>query len=194
MGREGERSVLPGSFSAQGGSASPASPSEAGRAIFNFQKSEGFTLIELIVAMAVFSTVITIVSSIFVRTVGSQRKNINQQEVLENARYVLEIMGRAIRQSSIQTANGTSDSLDITHPVKNLITYQLDNGQIKETSGGITDALTSPEVLVDGLSFIVQGNELSTKPRVTIVISLNNAQPSANANSIKLQTTITPRN
>ncbi|MEK7629114.1 MAG: prepilin-type N-terminal cleavage/methylation domain-containing protein [Patescibacteria group bacterium] len=162
--------------------------------IFNFQKSEGFTLIELIVAMAVFSTVITIVSSIFVRTVGSQRKNINQQEVLENARYVLEIMGRAIRQSSIQTANGTSDSLDITHPVKNLITYQLDNGQIKETSGGITDALTSPEVLVDGLSFIVQGNELSTKPRVTIVISLNNAQPSANANSIKLQTTITPRN
>ena len=84
--------------------------------------------------------------------------------------------------------------MDITHPVKNLITYQLDNGQIKETSGGITDALTSPEVLVDGLGFIVQGNELSTKPRVTIVISLNNAQPSANANSIKLQTTITPRN
>ena len=167
--------------------------------IFNFQKSEGFTLIELIVAMAVFSTVITIVSSIFVSTVGSQRKNVNQQEVLENARYVLEIMGRAIRQSNVQTPNtpsGGSSSLIITHPIKGSITYQLDNGQIKETSGGITDALTSSDVLVEKLSFIVQGKGVgdSTQPRVTIIISLSNVQPGVNANSIKLQTTITPRN
>lgn len=161
--------------------------------------NEGFTLIELIVAMAVFSTVVTIVSSIFVSTVGSQRKNVNQQEILENSRYVLEIMGRAIRQSTVQTPNTSSSgssSLIITHHVKGSVTYQLDNGQIKETSSGITDALTSADVLVEKLSFIVQGKGAgdSTQPRVTIIISLSNVQPGVNANSIKLQTTITPRN
>ncbi|MDP3800011.1 MAG: prepilin-type N-terminal cleavage/methylation domain-containing protein [bacterium] len=166
--------------------------------IFNFQKSKGFTLIELIVAMAVFSTVVTIVSSIFVSTMGSQRKNVNQQEVLENARYVLEIMARSIRQSTVQTTDGTSSVLAINHPVKGLITYQLDSDQIKESTGvNPALALSSSEVIIDKLSFIVQGNSLSdnAQPRVVIVVSLRNTEVGANiASSINLQTTVTPRN
>ncbi len=165
--------------------------------IFNFQKSEGFTLIELIVAMAVFATVVTIVSSIFVSTVGSQRKNVNQQAVVENARYVLETISRAIRQSTVQTSDGTSSVLAINHPIKGVVTYQLDNGQIKESdAGNPASALSSSEVSVEKLSFIVKGKGPDfTQPRVTIIIGIKNTEAGVStASAINLQTTVTPRN
>ena len=158
-----------------------------------FCSRAGFTLIELIVAMAVFSTVVTIVSSIFVSTVGSQRKNVNQQEVLENARYVLENIARSIRQSTVQTTDGTSSVLAVNHPVKGLTTYQLDNKQIEEN--GLT--LSSSEVFVEKLDFIVDGMSGSDfeQPRVTILLSIKNTEAGVGAGSlINIQTTITPRN
>ncbi|MBI2454430.1 MAG: prepilin-type N-terminal cleavage/methylation domain-containing protein [Parcubacteria group bacterium] len=157
----------------------------------------GFTLVELIVAIAVFATVVTVVSSIFVSSVGSQRKNVNNQDVLDNARYVLETMGRSIRQSVIVTGNGTGSTLTVNHPTKGVTTYVLDNSQVKESVGGNTVALSSSNVSVQGLTFIVQGNGSTDniQPKVTISISLKNAQGAASTESIaNLQTTVTPRN
>lgn len=160
--------------------------------IHNSRQQEGFTLIELIVATAVFATVITVVSSIFINSVGSQRKNINHQEVLDNGRYILENIGRAIRQSTINTQDGSGTSLTITHPAKGSIFYTLNAGQILENSV----ALNSASVIVKSLNFLVQNNDLNNiQPRVTISISLKNAVDVANVSSaIDLQTTITPRN
>lgn len=155
--------------------------------------NKGFTLIELIVAMAVFATVITVVSSIFVSSVGSQRKNVNQQEVLENARYVLETISRSIRQSTVVTSDSTSSSLSLSHPTKGAVAYTLNNGQILENG----TALSSGGITVERLSFIIQGNSATDniQPRVTISISLKDNQAQAGtASAINLQTTVTPRN
>lgn len=153
---------------------------------------------ELVVAMAVFSSMIVAIGSIFTSAVGSQRKNIYSQEVLDNARFVLENIGRAIRQSSITTPNGTSVTLTITHPVKNVLTYELDGGSITEKSSldSAPVALTSNKVVVDSLAFVVAGNSMSDglQPRVTIAITIRSEDqrvgPSA---SINLQTTVTLR-
>ena len=156
------------------------------------QDSYGFTLVELLVAISVFSVAIAIVGAIFVSAVSSQRKNINSQEVLDNARFVLESMGRAVRQSDVVSPDGTSSSLIISHPIKGPISYTLDGNQILEN--GVP--LTSSSIIVDRLKFIVRGNSISdkTQPRVAISFSLkNNVQGSTN-NSINIQTTITPRN
>lgn len=157
----------------------------------------GFTLVELIVAIAVFAATVTIASSVFVSSVGSQRKNINQQEVLDNARFVLESMGRAIRQSTVLTCpdqvSCTANSISLNHPVKGAVTYQLTNGQILENG----TALSSAGVSVERLDFTVLGNGLSdnVQPRVVIVVSLKNSSPGSGAlNLIDLQTTMTPRN
>lgn len=167
----------------------------------NENSRAGFTLVELIVAIAVFATVVTLVSSIFVSSVGSQRKNMNNQDVLDNGRYVLETMGRAIRQSTIVTSDGTisgAAGLTINHPTKGLaVRYFLEGGQVKETSGGNTTTLSSSNVSVQGLTFVVQGNGSTdnTQPRVVISLSLKNSQGlSATENVINLQTTVTPRN
>ena len=169
------------------------------------KRQGGFTLVELMVAIAVFATVVTVVSSIFVSSVGSQRKNINNQDVLDNARFVLEIMGRAIRQSCIVNAegvskqtciispDGTSQSLNIIHPTKGVVAYTLESNQIKENGKSIS----SSNVLVQGLNFVVKGNGSgdNLQPKVTISISLKNSQGAPGTESTaNLQTTVTPRN
>lgn len=164
----------------------------------NKNSHAGFTLIELLVAVAVFSSMIAVVSSIFVSAVGSQRKNIGQQDVLDNARYVLENMGRSIRQSSL-TSQGNIDgpSLVIEHPTEGQITYEFLNNKIMETVGyGSPVALSSDNVYVSRLNFKVSGNNANdkTQPRVTISISLRSTGNKPNEQSdIDLQTTITPR-
>lgn len=164
---------------------------------FKFDKA-GFTLIELIVAMAVFSTVIVVVSSIFVSVVGSQRKNINNQDVIDNARFVLESIGRSVRQSEVQSPNGTSSGLTLNHPTKNIITYSLNNGQIMEKSSSDANpvALSSSNVYVERLDFTVASvGDDQKQPRVTVSISLRSTTQPANIDTTtNLQTTITPRN
>ena len=161
------------------------------------KRQEGFTLVELVVAIAVFATVVTVVSSIFVSSVGSQRKNINNQDVLDNARYVLETMSRAVRQSTVVTGNGTGSTLTINHPTKGVKTYILENNQVKESVGGNVAALSSSNVSVQGLTFVVQGNGSTDniQPKVTLSISLKSSQGASDTESIaNLQTTLTPRN
>jgi prepilin-type N-terminal cleavage/methylation domain-containing protein len=156
----------------------------------------GFTLIELVVAVAVFSSMITIISSIFINSVSSQRKNIGQQDVLDNARYILENMGRSIRQSVIISSDGSGSSLTIEHPTEKRITYYLQNNQIIEMVEENPIALSSNNVYVSRLNFEVSGNDIDdkTQPRVTISLSLRNVSSKSNEQSyINLQTTITPR-
>ena len=171
------------------------------RRIFRKPDSDGsFTLIELLVSVAVFSVMVTVVSSILVSSVGSQRKNVGQQDVLDNARYVLESIGRSIRQSSITVpaASGSGSHLELTHPSKGQITYDLSNNQIIETiAPGNPIALSSSNVYVSRLNFEVTGNGSTdgTQPRVTISLSLRNVGNKTNEQSyMNLQTTITPRN
>ena len=160
----------------------------------NFKRQAGFTLVELIVAVGVFAAVVVAVSTIFTSVVNSQRKNVNNEEVLDNARFVLENMARAIRQSmiTVPAVGGSASGITINHPIKGVIAYSLDNGHIKEN----TVDLTSDSVFVDNLTFTVSGNSPSdgVQPRVTISISLRNKnqKPGTDTN-INLQTTVTLR-
>lgn len=153
----------------------------------------GFTVVELLVAMAVFSITVVLVTSIFVGVINSQRKNTNTQDILDNGRFILEAIARAVRQSDIGTLDGVSDTLTISHPVKGAVVYSLSGGQVMEN--GV--ALSSSNVVVSRLDFIVAGNSLTdnTQPRVTISLALRdvNQKPSEQS-TINLQTTLTPRN
>ena len=155
----------------------------------------GFTIVELLVATAVFSIVVMVVSGVFISAVGSQRKNVNNQEVLDNARFVLEAIGRSVRQSDITTADGTSSTLAVNHPVKGAITYSLNavTGQVLENGVG----LSASSVFVERLSFVVSGSAATDllQPRVTISLGIRNKnQKPGTDTAVNLQTTVTPRN
>lgn len=81
----------------------------------------GFTLIEVIVALGIFSTVTLIAINIFVTVTGVQKRVASTQKVQEDVRYIVEAMAQQIRLGSINYAwyanpdwdIGTGDALDL---------------------------------------------------------------------------------
>jgi type II secretory pathway component PulJ len=72
----------------------------------NIKKREGgVTLIELLVAVAAFGVFIGAISGLLISAVQAQRRILATQELLSQASYVLEYMGRAIRMA-LKDANG----------------------------------------------------------------------------------------
>jgi len=73
----------------------------------------GFTLVELIVVIGIFSVVMAAIYSIFVR---SNRVYISQEEVVaaqQEARSALEILGREIRMAGLIAADNQSGGFDM---------------------------------------------------------------------------------
>ena len=59
----------------------------------------GFTLVEMLVAMAIFVIVVAIISGLFVHAIQGQRRNLAYQELLDQTSYVMERMSRSIRMA-----------------------------------------------------------------------------------------------
>lgn len=61
----------------------------------------GFTLIEVIVALGIFSIATSYAISIFVQSNQVQKRTANMQRILSDARYALEVMAREVRMGHI---------------------------------------------------------------------------------------------
>lgn len=169
--------------------------------------NRGFTLIEIIVAMTVFSLALGAMSSLFVMALKGQRNVFAQQNLLDNTRFALEQMSRQIRMAQRDETGictGTAGSTysgggaDITFidPGSNCRTYDFSGGIIRmrpDTGQGFSN-LTSNDVNIERLNFDVRGREATDgeQPRVTIVIDAKD--PNQQSAGIILQTTISARN
>lgn len=156
----------------------------------------GFTVIEAVVAIMVFSIAAILVAAIFSRAITLERRVVSTQKVQENAMFVLESMAREIRVSSIvnqDSPNCTVDTLTINHPIHGVIIYSLSEGNIQRTTN-ISGFLNSSDIQFTNLKFCVTGSVAGDdqSPKVTILTSLSNKvgiQPV----SVNLQTTVTLR-
>lgn|SRR3989344_4487552 len=151
----------------------------------------GFTLAELMVALGAFVILITAVTSIYLTAIEQQRRAFGRQNVLDNSRFVLEKMSRAVRESEIVSVGGSS--LEINHPTEGNITYTLDDGRLEENG----TAITGGKVEVEGLSFIPTGlgSGDAVQERVTILLSIRSiTEKSSEEARINVQTTVTVRN
>lgn len=168
--------------------------------------SQGFTLIEMLVGMFVFSIIILLVSSMFVSGLELQRRAFNVQHVEENSTFILETMTKELRIAEITSPTvdsacpGTFDtSLTILHPEHGTITYALSGTDltrtVKDVTGtDVTSVLNSSSITVTRLGFCVAGVEVgdNRQPRVTMVATLTtvNAHEPASAD---IQTTLSSR-
>ncbi len=157
---------------------------------------KGFTLIEMLVTVSVFTVLMTIIGSIFTQTLDLQRIAFNLQTLEENSRFSLEVMAREIRFGKLtgpSTACPGSDSLSLVHPVNGDIAYNLVDGRVVRNVNGIDAILTSTKVDVTSLNFCVTGAESGDgkQPMVTILMSMETGIK--NPQRINLQTTITTR-
>ncbi|MFA6304449.1 MAG: type II secretion system protein [Patescibacteria group bacterium] len=82
----------------------------------NLKKSNlGFTLVEVIVALGIFSIATTYAVSIFVQSNQVQKRTANADRLLADARYVLEVMAREVRLGHLDYAYYASQGISLAN-------------------------------------------------------------------------------
>ena len=76
----------------------------------NKKLSKGFTIIELVIVMAIFLFIIGAAISIFLNVLQNQKRILADQELLNQISYVEEYMSKALRMAKIDT---TGDCLGV---------------------------------------------------------------------------------
>lgn len=175
--------------------------------------SRAFTLIELLIAIGLFSVVITIAMGGFVRALRSQRQVVALIAANSNVSLVMEQMSREMRTGyyfcentlSVQCNNDKADMPLISFlnaRGENIVYYaetsEGGNGRIFRKVGGEPESqLTADNVNIRNLKFDLRGGVLDPNypARVVIRASVSPAGNSFNVSDVvtNIQTTVSTR-
>lgn len=160
----------------------------------------GFTLVELIVSVFIFSILVTIAGGSFVSALSLQRRALNIKRVEENGRFILELMARELRVANpITTVDVScptgSPGIAFTHPINGDIEYFRADSEVVRRVGGVNTRISNPDVEVYRLTFCISGNTVGDdrQPQVSIILGLRTPGPAADVVSLDLQTTVSQR-
>jgi len=159
--------------------------------------NRGFTIVEVIASVFIFSVIVTTIGGIFIRSLSIERKNFSAQKVQENSLRALEMMAREIRISRIATADSDclASFISLIRPSIGTVDYTLISGQIFRKEGtSDAAAITSADINFNKLNFCVDGSASNdSKPtRVTILTQVENVN-GIETYTLNLQTTIISR-
>ena len=164
------------------------------------KKEEGTSLVEFVVSMSMFVTILMSATSIyFTYSVGS-RKSFASQNVIDEGRFLLDTISKELRTGRGFNFNNTTQEISFTAADGSDIKYQLENEKIKKgTNNGTLFPVTSDQVKVEKLelAIIKPTGGVNEIPRIIITIRISNNSVSTKQeldSSIDLQTTISPRN
>jgi len=165
----------------------------------------GFTLIEMIVAVAIFTVVVFIGIGALLSISDANRKSNSLRSVMDNLNFAMENMSRSIRTGDDYSCGGVGNCPS----GGNEFTFTDQNGLSVEYSFAETDGLgmitilkdggpplriTSPEVDIDNLTFYVTGVGAGNgQPRVVIsIIGVAGIKDKLKSN-FSIQTTVSQR-
>ena len=175
----------------------------------NFQfNNKGYTLIEILVAMSIFLTIIAAPTSFFVSSLKGQQKALASQEMIDNVSYIMEYMSRALRMAK-KDLTGTCIGQNMNYenlidtPGIKFLNYQdkcqkffLEDETLKESKDDVINNLTPNdlEVVSFKINFLDGGED--EQPRVTLLLEVRGerGQKTELQPEIKIQTTISQRN
>lgn len=170
---------------------------------------DGFTLLEVIVATAIFSIAVSSISALFVVAVKTQRNVLAQQDLIDNTRYALEHMSRQIRMArrdetgacvgeARYTFTASGNTLTFIDYRGDCLVYDVVGGRarVKVGAGNPVD-LTSDDIVVNSLYFEVFGRWAydTRQPRVVVYMDAKAAGATPESSPrMFLQTTVSTRN
>ncbi len=181
------------------------------------QNRRGFTLVELLVAVLMFSLIVVAISGLFISGIRSQKYSLLSQRLLDQTSYAMEFMSRALRMARKEliagqclSTRGTNyevspDGLSlkfINHlEGDDCQRFFLDNSQLKFqrniTGTPETLELTSSQFEVTDLKFIVIGGDQydDLQPRVNILMEIRwkSLRPEE-ARKVRIQSSVSQRN
>jgi prepilin-type N-terminal cleavage/methylation domain-containing protein len=176
----------------------------------------GFTLIEVLVSVVLFSAIILSVTSLFKLSIDAQREAIAVQNVQESLKYFLEVTAKEIRMAKrndgacpyvpddkIFHVSSNGKTLYFKNYYGECVDYELD-----QDSDGVfrflvrrgvygewqKEGFISPgKINIDQLAFAVRDNEPDRQPLVTINIKATALGDKASSSEMVLQTSISSR-
>lgn len=145
---------------------------------------KGFTILEMVIAFAIFSMVLLSVVSVFVSSVRANRQASEAQSMMDNIRFALEFMEREMRTGiEFIDENGNGTVLKFTNDRMRTVCYRSSGGVIERfefatrTStpcpvSGFRSLTTFSLVQVSDLIFRLTGqNPTDTEqPRITTTL------------------------
>ena len=163
--------------------------------------TEGFTTIELLVAITLFIILITLAAATFFQALKTQNVIVKLVASNDNAAQIIEQMAREIRTGAFTTVENPSGTnvLEFTNANGEFVTYNFNQGKSiieKTVNGSVPKVTTPPGVKVTNLLFILKGtgqgncapeNKVST--RVTILATFEGPHEI----EFNYQTTVSPR-
>ena len=183
----------------------------------------GFTLMEMLVSLALFSVVVTISTDLFFTFQRVSRKTESFEHLVSDARLIIEQIAREVREGTIHysayptlplnTPQTTLKILDSSAvPVEFAFNASCpDNSEfpcLTIARGGSPERLSGVDTRVINAQFFISptldpfnfsadtGNYLAdSQPRVTVALSLDNGKDAGDPNYIRydVQTTISSR-
>lgn len=153
----------------------------------NTEHKQGFTLIEIIVSVALFTVVMTVALGALFMVISANKQAKGIKLVVNNVNLAMESMTRDLRvgfqycDSQSQSETGSCDSVTGTTQIwfttdqgDQFSSYRLFDGSIQRrigTSGTFFD-VTGEDVVIDDMQFYIQGTLAgdTVQPFVTIVV------------------------
>lgn len=173
------------------------------------QLSQGFTLVELIVAAALFATVIAVSVNLFILTLRKPLIEVDNQHLQEEVSYLFELLANKMTTATIDydSYGGT-----LTNPVTDLylneegviMRYYLSGGQIMQedvaatTSTPVTTT-SNNDVLIDSVRFYGYPTSDPTDPATsinyqpTVLVAITGHSVKDSTRTFKVQTLLTTR-
>jgi prepilin-type N-terminal cleavage/methylation domain-containing protein len=162
----------------------------------NYQK--GFTLIELIIFMGIFSILIMVLFQLLTSIIDVQTESQTTAYVSQDGRYILNKFTYDLRNAtSIVSPNigNQAQTLVISDGVATY-TYNLSNGDLIFTNSALnfTDQLNSANTTVSNLNFLRLADTQGKENTITISFTLNSKTVKrSGADSESFRTTIGTR-
>lgn len=175
-------------------------------------KNKGFTLVELIVSIGLFTVVTLVAVGALLSIVGVNKKAQSFKSVMNNLNFAVESMSKSMRVgtdyhcgsggtiSLPQDCAGGSDYFAFKNSSGAQVVYRLNGTQIERSvGGGGFVGVTAPEVIITentGLRFYVSGaaeNPNNKQPKILILVQGIMSISEKATTNFSLQTTVSQR-
>ena len=176
----------------------------------NQKKKKGFTLVELLVGIGIFSIVVSVVISLFISAILVQGTIVRYQRLLNEISYTAEYMSRSLRMADVVERGACGietgkhykieqDGQKVTFLNANsneCWSFYLESGKLMVERKGKQYPLTAEDAKVENFKVKVTGDEGSGIPRITFTlwVKMKNASHFYSLPKIVIQSTVSPRN
>lgn len=165
-------------------------------------QNKGFTLIEMTVAVAIFTLLVGATSGVFLSSIRNQKQGLATQEILDQTSYLMEYMSRSLRMAKkdmVGSCTGTpklnyafdGQCLKFLNYHQKCQQFCLVGTRLKDENGNY---LTSASLRVSNFAVVLSGAVQPPadylQPKVTISLSIAGKEQT----SVKIQTTVSQRN